>query len=127
MTVVNNLNIGKKFILSNTSWFGGRNLFLPILYIVVGGICIVGGLIFLFLFWNMQRLERNQIRSTSHLITQSIINNNNDNNNNINATPNYQTMMNTISNNNNNNNNNMNEGLPITGTTITTTVVSETI
>jgi len=39
----------KKFILSTTSWAGGKNQFLGIAYIVVGCLCILAGTIFFFI------------------------------------------------------------------------------
>lgn len=41
---------GKKyFVISTTSWFGGRNKFLGIAYIVIGAVCVVLGGIFTFI------------------------------------------------------------------------------
>lgn len=39
----------KYFIISTTSWAGGKNAFLGIAYIVVSGICILFGAIFLLI------------------------------------------------------------------------------
>jgi hypothetical protein len=39
----------KRFIISNTSWAGGKNPFLGVAYIVVGSLCILTGLIFLLI------------------------------------------------------------------------------
>lgn len=39
----------KRFIISNTSWAGGKNPFLGVAYIVVGSLCILTGFIFLLI------------------------------------------------------------------------------
>lgn len=63
-TVIGKMNIPKKLILSNTSWLGGRNLFLPILYLIVGGLCIVFGLIFLLIVWKVPNSKKVNVMKT---------------------------------------------------------------
>jgi hypothetical protein len=43
---VKSFNGRKKFIVTTTSWIGGKNLFLAICYLVVGGLCLVLALLF---------------------------------------------------------------------------------
>ncbi len=38
----------KKFVLSTSSWIGGKNLFLSIAYLVVGGLCFILAILFAF-------------------------------------------------------------------------------
>ncbi|CAD5226060.1 unnamed protein product [Bursaphelenchus xylophilus] len=54
LRIQNNYNIsmfnGKKsFVISTTSWAGGKNTFLGIAYIVIGSICVILGCIFTFI------------------------------------------------------------------------------
>ena len=57
----------KSFIISNTSWLGGKNLFLGIAYIVVGCICFLLSAFFLFIHKKHGRLpsELAQITQTT--------------------------------------------------------------
>jgi hypothetical protein len=48
---------GKRFILSTTSWMGGKNDFLGVAYIVVGSLCLVFGFIFLFIHMRVRTRE----------------------------------------------------------------------
>jgi hypothetical protein len=62
----------KRFILSNTSWLGGKNHFLGIAYIVVGSICFILSAFFLYIHKKYGRLpsEITQItQSTPYLTT----------------------------------------------------------
>lgn len=47
----------KRFIISNTSWLGGKNNFLGIAYIIVGGICFLLSALFLFIHKKYGRLS----------------------------------------------------------------------
>lgn len=53
-TVLGDVRIPKTVLISNTSWLGGRNLFLPILYIVVGGLSIITAILFLIIKWKVK-------------------------------------------------------------------------
>lgn len=51
---------GKKtFVLSTTNALGGKNYFLAICYIVVGSLCMVFAIIFLFAFIKKRNARRN--------------------------------------------------------------------
>ncbi|TKR70513.1 hypothetical protein L596_022535 [Steinernema carpocapsae] len=49
---VSRFHAKKHFIISSTSWVGGKNSFLGIIYMVVGSLCIVVGCIFLVIHLN---------------------------------------------------------------------------
>ncbi|TKR70516.1 hypothetical protein L596_022537 [Steinernema carpocapsae] len=49
---VSRFHAKKHFIISSTSWVGGKNSFLGITYMVVGSLCIVLGCIFLVIHLN---------------------------------------------------------------------------
>lgn len=61
----------KRFIISNTSWLGGKNHFLGIAYIVVGCICFMLSAFFLYIHKKYGRLpsELTQITQTTPYLT----------------------------------------------------------
>ena len=64
VTITNNYPVksfdGKKyFILSTVNWLGGKNYFLAILYLVIGGISIVAGILF-WIGYEKYNNEKNQ-------------------------------------------------------------------
>lgn len=64
LTVQNNYDVSsfegqKSFVLSTTNALGGKNYFLAICYIVVGGLCIVFAIIFLVAFIKKRNSRHN--------------------------------------------------------------------
>ena len=64
VTITNNYPVksfdGKKyFILSTVNWLGGKNYFLAILYLVIGGVCILAGILF-WIGYKKYNNEKNQ-------------------------------------------------------------------
>lgn len=49
----------KSFVLSTTNALGGKNYFLAICYIVVGSLCLIFAIIFLFAFLKKRNSRRN--------------------------------------------------------------------
>lgn len=61
---VHMFNGRKRFIISNTSWLGGKNHFLAIAYIVVGCICFLLSAVFLFIHKKYGRLPSEVVQIT---------------------------------------------------------------
>jgi hypothetical protein len=64
INIANNYDVSsfegqKSFVLSTTNALGGKNYFLAICYIVVGGLCIVFAFIFLFAFIKKRNSRHN--------------------------------------------------------------------
>ncbi|KAK1571259.1 hypothetical protein Q3G72_014201 [Acer saccharum] len=58
--IQNNYNIygfdgQKKLVLSTATWIGGKNIFLAVAYILIGGICFLLGIVFILLYMYMPR------------------------------------------------------------------------
>lgn len=58
--IQNNYNIygfdgQKKLVLSTATWIGGKNIFLAVAYILIGGICLLLGIVFILLYMYMPR------------------------------------------------------------------------
>lgn len=49
-TIIDNLRIAKKVIISNMSWMGGKNYFLPIVYFIVAILCLGIGTLFIYIY-----------------------------------------------------------------------------
>lgn len=65
ITIQNNYNTysfggKKKLVLSTTSWMGGKNDFLGIAYITVGGICLFLAMTFILLYVIKPRYVKHQ-------------------------------------------------------------------
>lgn len=63
MVIVNNYDVSsfngqKHIVLTTTSFFGGKNQFLGVLYIVVGGVALVGSI--LIFITNYYKTKRNR-------------------------------------------------------------------
>ena len=56
---------GKRIIISNTSWLGGRNSFLGIAYIVIGMICLILSAVFLLIHKKFGKSKTDMIAVTS--------------------------------------------------------------
>lgn len=69
---VHMFNGRKRFIISNTSWLGGKNNFLAVAYIVVGCICFLLSAVFLFIHKKYGRLpsEVVQINQNTPYLSQ---------------------------------------------------------
>mmetsp|Transcript_12541 Transcript_12541/g.18488 ORF Transcript_12541/g.18488 Transcript_12541/m.18488 type:complete len:378 (-) Transcript_12541:243-1376(-) len=60
---VTSFNGAKSLVISTTSWFGGKNSFLGIAYLVVGCICLALGLVFAF----KERIDPRQLGDPKYL------------------------------------------------------------
>lgn len=65
--VVSTFEGHKSLVISTTSWFGGRNSFLGIAYIVVGAICVVLAI----LFFAKHKLSPRKLGDTRYLVWKS--------------------------------------------------------
>lgn len=65
--VVNTFDGKKSLVISTTSWFGGRNPFLGIAYIVVGSLCMVLAV----LFFAKHKLSPRKLGDTRYLVWKS--------------------------------------------------------
>ena len=57
---VNGFDGNKSFVLSTTNALGGKNYFLAICYIVVGSLCLIFAIIFLFAFLKKRKSRREE-------------------------------------------------------------------
>lgn len=57
---VNGFEGNKSFVLSTTNALGGKNYFLAICYIVVGSLCLIFAVIFLFAYLKKKKSRREE-------------------------------------------------------------------
>lgn len=65
LRIINNYDVSsfegqKHFVLSTTNILGGQNYFLAICYIIVGGLCIMFGIIFFIAYMGRKSQNNNQ-------------------------------------------------------------------